>query len=105
MIRLKSIGNCPVTGADVDRFYEIYGGVEGAIKGKTVRKTPVEVDVDQDAVEIPRKITAQLGDVTLSLDIFFVDRMPFLTSISRKIMYTTSRSLMNRHHDTFLKQS
>ena len=100
MIRLKSVGNCPVTVADVDRFYEIYGGVEGAIKGKTVRKTPVEVDVDENVVEIPREITARLGDVTLSLDIFFVDRMPFLTSISRKIMYSTSRALASRQHGT-----
>ena len=38
MIRLKSIGNCPVTGADVDRFYEMYGGVRGPLRGKPLEK-------------------------------------------------------------------
>ena len=42
IINAKSIANCPVTVADVDRFYRIYGGVEGAIKGKTVRKPPLK---------------------------------------------------------------
>ena len=75
-------------------------GVEGAIKGKTVRKTPVEVNVDENVIEIPREISARINDVTLSLDIFFVERMPFLTSISRKILYSTARALQNRQHDT-----
>ena len=39
MINTKSISNCPVTLADVDRCYRIYGGVEGAIKEKTTWKT------------------------------------------------------------------
>ena len=103
MIRLKSIGNCPVTGADVDRFYEIYGGTEGAIKGKTARKTPLEVNVDEDVISVPREIAARLNDITISLDIFFVERMPFLTSISRKLMYTTTRALQNRLQHTVLK--
>ena len=51
MINAKSIANCDVPVADVDRFYRIYGGVEGAITGKTVRKAPVEVSVDENKTD------------------------------------------------------
>ena len=40
MIRTKSTTNCPVTVADVDRFYRIYGGTEGVIKERQCVKPP-----------------------------------------------------------------
>ena len=93
MINAKSIANCPVTLADVDRFYRIYGGVEGAIKGMTVRKPLIEVNVDENKTDIPQELTKELEKVTMSLDIFYVDRIPYLTTISRKLLFTTARAL------------
>jgi hypothetical protein len=84
MLKRKSITNCPVTLNDVDRFYKIYGGVEGAIKGKTKRKAPVEVRTDENTTSIPETLAQDLKVVTLAIDIFFIDRAPFLTSISKK---------------------
>ena len=102
MINAKSIANCPVTVADVDRFYRIYGGVEGAIKGKTVRRTPVEVSVDENKTDIPQELAKELEKVTMSLDIFYVDRIPYLITISRKLLFTTARGLQSRDHDTVM---
>ena len=35
----------------------------------------------------------------MSLDIFFIDKIPFLTSISRKILFSTAKALKSREHD------
>ena len=102
IINAKSIANCPVTVADMDRFYRIYSVVEGAIKGKTVRKTPVEVSVDENKTDIPRELAKELEKVTMSLDIFYVDRIPYLTTISRKLLFTTARALQSRDHDAVM---
>lgn len=56
--------------------------------------------MDENKTEIPEQLSAELSKVTMSLDIFFVDRIPFLTSISRKILFSTTRALKNREHDT-----
>ena len=53
MMNAKAIANYPVTVADVDRIYTIHGGVEGAIKGKTVRKNPIEVNTEENKTEVP----------------------------------------------------
>ena len=95
----KSFANCPLTPADVECFYRIYGGMEGAMKGKTVRKTPLEVNVDENRTEILEQLSAELEKITMSLDIFFVDKIPFLTSISRKLLFSTARALKNREHE------
>ena len=72
---------------------------QGAIKGKSVRRTPLEVNVDEDKAETPSQVSAELKTATMSLFFFNVDRVPFLTSISRKILYSTARALKNREHD------
>ena len=86
MMALLSTGvirNCPISGADVRNHFKIYGGLEGTIKGKTVRRRPLPVKEDLSEVPIPRNI---LGPRNLCIDIFFADKAPFFTSISRKIM-------------------
>ena len=47
---------CPVTARDVEIYYDIYGDVEGAIKGKTVRLKPDRVDEHTHATPIPKSI-------------------------------------------------
>ena len=81
---------------DVRNYFYIYGGLEGAIKGKTVTKRPSAVREDLNVVTIPKNILAHRRNITLCVDIFFVDRKPFFTSISKKIMFTTAEALPNR---------
>ena len=94
MIRSNQIKDCPVTVADVDIAYQIWGKNIAALKGKTTRRKPAPVATDY--VKIPKEFLNLHGDVFLTLDIFFVNKIPFLLTLSRKICYTTVQHLAGR---------
>ena len=102
MITAGLIKNCPVSVEDVKNYFYINGGLEGAIKGKTVTRKPAAVREEIDVIPIPRNILEHRKYVTLCVDIFFVDRKPFLTSISKKLMFTTAEALPNRLKNTVM---
>ena len=58
MLTAGLIKNCPVSVDDVRNYFHIYGGLEGAIKGKTVTRRPQAVREDIDVIAIPRDILA-----------------------------------------------
>ena len=103
MLNANAIANCPITADDVRRFFKIYKGVEGAIKGKTRRKTPAETNVEKNTTDIPRSIKEENRHVILCADIFFIQGAPFFTTISRNLMYTTATALRNRKEPTIYK--
>jgi hypothetical protein len=96
MLNGNVIKNCPLTADDVRIFFRIYGGLEGAIKGKTTRKTPQVLNVEENTTSVPRSIKEENSQVVLSIDIFFIQGSPFFTSISRNLMFTTASTLKNR---------
>ena len=49
-----------------------------------------------DYVAVPHVIFEENRNVTLSVDVMFVNKIPFLTSISRHIKFTTAETLHNR---------
>ena len=49
-----------------------------------------------DYVAVPYAIFEENINVTLSVDVMFVNRMPFITSISRHLKFTTADTLHNR---------
>jgi hypothetical protein len=55
------------------------------LKGKTVRMTPPVVR--QDVIEIPKEILELHKDVTLAIDIFFVNKIPFFITYSLVICF------------------
>jgi hypothetical protein len=64
IIRMNIIGNNPVFGSDI-----------GALKGKTVRRTPRQV-ID-DTIEIPHDLIQSQQNVKLCIDIIHVNGMLF----------------------------
>ena len=72
--------NCPVTCRDVLRAEQIFGPDIGLLKGKTVRQRPPRVEVTE--VTLPPTIHQHYQEVTLGCDIMFVNKIPFLMSIS-----------------------
>ena len=86
--------NCPVTIEDVMRAEKINGPSVQALKGKTIRTKPSLVV--SDYVAVPHAIFEENRNVTLSVDVMFVNRIPFITSISRNLKFTTSETLHNR---------
>ena len=49
-----------------------------------------------DYVAVPQAIFEENRIVTLSVDVMFVNRVPFLTSIRRYLRFTTVETLRNR---------
>jgi hypothetical protein len=102
MLTAGLIKNCPISVEDVKNYFFINGGLEGALKGKTVTRRPSAVREDLDVIPIPKNILEHRKNVTLCVDIFFVDRKPFFTSISKKIMFSTAEALPNRLKNTVM---
>ena len=93
MIKKDMIINCPVTIEDVMRAENINGPSVQALKGKTIRTKPSPVVTDY--VAVPHKLFEENRNVTLSVDVMFVNQIPFLTSISRNLKFTTAETLNN----------
>jgi hypothetical protein len=56
-----------------------------------------------DYVEIPKAILDLNKDVTMAADVMFVNGLPFVTTISRKIKFTTIEYVTNRSEPNLIK--
>ena len=82
------LDNCPVHRNDVTNARKIYGPDITGIRGKTVRKKPVPVV--ESYVAVPRDFVLNNKYITLAADVFFVDGIPILLTLSRKIKFITT---------------
>jgi hypothetical protein len=87
MVKGNMIHNCPVTTNAITNMRAIYGPSLESVRGKTVWQTPAPVVADY--VEVPKKIVEHNKIVTLAVDVFFVDRTVFLSTVSRQIKFIT----------------
>eukprot|EP00957_Ditylum_brightwellii_P095191 7249793-Ditylum_brightwellii.AAC.1 len=101
MIQQGSIQNCPVTLEVVKHADIIIGKDVGLLKGKTVRK--VLEPVVSDYVHVPPELMEIHKEVTIAVNIMFVNKQPFLTSISKHIKFTTVKKLGSRAAKNILK--
>jgi hypothetical protein len=85
MVRRYMIHNCPITTKAITNARAVYGPSLECVKGKTVQLTPAPVVVDYMAV--PKEIMERNKIVTLAADVFFVDGMVFLFTVSRQIKF------------------
>lgn len=94
MLTKNLIHNCPITAEDAKRALLIYGPDPATLKGKTTRRT---------TEHIPRIILSTLPDyildlhrqVTLCMDVFFVQGQRFHHTISRNIKFRTVSPIIN----------
>jgi len=84
----------PISNADVIAADNIFEPNFGALKGKAARTLPKHVFDNIDPV--PRDILEKYRDVTLCVDIMFVNKIPFIITISRYIKFITIEVLSNR---------
>ena len=94
IISKNLILNCPVTASDVARADKIYGKYIHALKGKNTRTKPKPVVIDY--MVMPKNILENNKNITLSIDIMFVKKIPFVTTISRHIEFTTVEVIQKR---------
>ena len=94
IVRSNQIKDCPVTVEDVDNAMTIWGKNISALKGKTTRSKPSPVA--RDFVKVPKELLKLHKDIFLTMDIFFVNKIPFFLTLSRKICFTAVNHLANR---------
>ncbi len=94
ILRSNQTKDCPVTVEDVMVAYKIWGPSVAALKGKTVRKKPEPVKTD--IVSIPKEICELHKEVTLTIDIFFMNKILFFVTLSRVLYFTTVTHLPDR---------
>jgi len=103
-IRLLSnnnIADCPVRPEHARRAQYVFGPDVAGLKGKTTRRAPAHVD-DIVPVPVPAFIREWHNNVTLCIDIFYVNGMPFFHSVSRKLQFRTVEDIPSRAYKHLL---
>jgi hypothetical protein len=94
VIRSKQIKDCLVTVEGVDVALKISGKNMTALKGKTTQSKPNLVA--KDFVKFPVELQKLHQEVFLTVDIFFVNKIPFFLTLSQKICFTAVNHLADR---------
>ena len=94
VIQSNQIKDCLVTVQDADVALKIWGKNIAALKGKTTRSKPNPVA--RDFVKVPVELLKLHKEVFLTVDIFFVNKIPFFLTLSRKICFTAVNHLADR---------
>jgi hypothetical protein len=92
--------DCPIVGTDVVAAEDIFGPNVGFLKGKTVRRGGTHVNPEY--LQVPSPLMEKYHQVTLCIDIMFVNKLPFLVTISRDIKFGTVKAIKSRKHKVLL---
>ena len=95
MVRSNIIVNFPVTFDNVRKTKLIFGPDITSLKGKSVRRKPDSFITDY--VEIPREIIESRKEMEVSTEIMFINKLPFLVSISRWLKFATIEYLSSKN--------
>jgi hypothetical protein len=90
---MNAIRDNPVTTEDIELAERILGPDVGSLKGKATRQKPMPVV--NDFVDIHLELYETHKAVQLSIDTLFVNKILFLTSVSRNIQFRTAKYLPN----------
>jgi hypothetical protein len=101
MIDNNLILNCPVTRRDITIAEDIFGTNTNIVKGKAVRQQPGHVR--EDLNEVPQHILQNYKDITLAIDIYHINGIKFLRSISRHIMFRMTIAIRDARASTMLR--
>ncbi len=88
MVSGNLIKNCPIMTTNITNARTIFGPDLASIQGKTVQRTPAPVVADY--VAVPCLLVEQNKVVTMAADVFFVDGMAFLITVSCRIKFITA---------------
>jgi hypothetical protein len=94
VIQSNQIKDCPVTVQYVDVAQKIWGKNIAVLKGKTTRSK--SIPVARDYVKVPMELMKLHKEAFLKKDIFFVNKMSFFLTLSRKICFTAVNNLADR---------
>ena len=97
-VAIKHLGDCPITRDDLRAADDIFVQALGGLKGKTVRRPNPHVSTYTNGV--PPHIMSRHKSVTIGIDIMFVNKIPFLFTISRDMKFGTVEALNNQQITT-----
>ena len=100
MVQSNQIINCLVKSQDFKVAQRIMGPDVSTLKGKTTWHKPVPVV--QEIVELPKELTPT-DDVELCIDIMKANKIPFLVTVSKCLLYQTCKRIkpMGNKKDSF----
>ncbi len=101
VIRTNQIKNCPITTVDIDIAERIFGTDIGTLKGKGKETKPSHIP--EDYVKIPQELYESQQAITLCVDGMYVNGIPFLTTVSRRIIYRTAQRLQTQKSECLLQ--
>ena len=84
-IQYRYIDDCPIKIADIEVAEDIFGKDIHVLKGKTLRKAPVHVEIN--TIAMPEKLLKLHQNVTMGIDFMFVNGIPFFITVSSKIKF------------------
>ena len=93
--------NRPITKADINCAEEILGPNLGSLKEKTTRTKPSKVTISTYN-ELPTGMLGKNGDVTLAVDIMYINEIPFVMTTSRAIHFGTAELIKNEKISTIM---
>ena len=91
----------PITRQDVKLAEEIYNPNIYAIKGKTTNR---KVDyVVAPITSIPKQLLKEYKNITLCIDVMFVNGIKFLLTVSRHIDFVTAQYVPSKRYSGYIK--
>jgi hypothetical protein len=101
LIKMNAIKNCPMTTEDVNNTEKIFGANMSSLRGKLTRRksTPVQEDI----VEIPVELISHYRETDLCIDIMYVNKCGFMTTIDQTIQFRSALPIENRTHEEYYR--
>jgi hypothetical protein len=76
---MNAIKNCPVTTKNGNNAEKIFGAHMSSLRGKSARRKSTLVR--EDIIEIPEELISQNCKIDLCIDIMYVNKCGFMTTI------------------------
>ena len=93
-VSTNKIRNCDITVDDVNRAIYIFGEQVPLLQGKMTRSTPKTTQIHP--LPLPLEILQHNNSLRMAMDIFFVNKLPFLLTKSRNVNFLSVQPLRTR---------
>ena len=85
----NGVNNSPITVRDASITNDMLGANIYTVQGKQMKHQPDVVDIDEQTVAVLPHISKHYVNVELSVDVMYVNNIPFLISLSEHLHYGT----------------
>lgn len=97
----RMLPDCPIRREDVIAAEKILGPNVGGLKGHTTRRASPETH-DVQVESVPPSIMEVHRNVILAMDLMFINRIPFLVTISKGLKFGTVTHILNKKDTTVI---